>query len=194
MDNNMDTTYVGAIVTGAVIILFCLAGIAWIWLTRRSRSTPSRVRPFIAGARAVIAKDPKRWRKVTSAAFDTDLEYGTFQFCTADCAWKGRFEAKGQAATLTFEQGSVEVELVFHGGQLIGASLDEELFRAEDPEVRCNEPLARCLLDEVRKAVGFHALEKSSEPRVYSKSIPKKKDREDRDGPTQKQPKRRKRE
>ncbi|MBI5794637.1 hypothetical protein HZA87_06205, partial [Candidatus Uhrbacteria bacterium] len=173
---------------------FCLAGIAFIWLTRRSRSTPSRVRPLIVAARTVIAKDPKRWRKVASAAFDTDLEFGTFQFCTADCAWKGRFEAKGQAAALTFEQDSGEVELVFHGGQLIGASLGEELFRAEDPEVRCNEPLARNLLDEVRKAVGFSALEKSTEPKVYSKSIPKKKDKDDRDESTQKQPKRRKRE
>ena len=190
----MDTTYLGAIVTGAVIISFCMAVILWIGLTRRSRSTQSRVRPLIVAARAVIAKDPKRWRAVPDAVFHKDQEWGTFRFCTTDCAYKGLFKAKGSQATLTLEWGDSELELAFHGGQLIGASLDEELFRAEDSEVRCNEPLARNLLDEVRKAVGFQALEKSSEPKVYSKSIPKKKDRDDRDEPAQKQKKRKTRE
>lgn len=178
MEYEMDSTYVGAYGTGGGIILFCLMCLGYIWWTRSSRYSSSHFRPFMEEARTIVQKTPGRWRKATGKTFDKDLELGTFLFCTTDCSWKGTFVSQGQSTTLTFEYGGNELRLSFRDGELLGLSTADESLDREHVEVRSNKPLARKLLNDVRKAVGFSVIEQEEvPPKVLSKNIPKPKEK-----------------
>ncbi len=190
MDQEKQDLFFGALYTGGIIVLFLLVWV--LWICRRSKGAGSRVAPILRAARAATKAAPRRWSR-SRPGIDKDLEKGNFSFCTEDGALKGSFLSKGLSATLVLEYRGSLLKMGFREGKLIGMTLDQEDFDGDHWEVRCNAPLARHLLDDVRGAVGFMVVREEVVPKAYSKEAEqrrKAKEEADRTPPKTKRKKR----